>query len=203
MKIAIEGMDGVGKTTLAKYLCNKYELKYMSKPIKYLFNLTPGTDEYKYIDNEEIKIYNSDNSVLKTWLSGTGIIYALTQEGDYVLDRTYLSNFFWFGEKKTEKIFRTMIDLVGTPDITVILYASIETRMQRIANRDKNDRDLTDVEVAQFGYDKMSYFVRTFDIPYVAINTENKSIEEVVIETEKLLKEKNIVLRKRKDREER
>lgn len=203
MKIAIEGMDGVGKTTLANYLCDTYNLTYMSRPIKHLFNLKQGTDEYNYIDKEENKIYNCDNNVLKAWLSGMGNMYALMQEGDYVLDRTYLSNYFWAGDKKTEKIFKTMIDLVGTPDITVILYASIETRMKRIANRDKKDRDLTDVDAVKFGYDKMSHFVKTFDIPYVAINTENKSIEEVIKETERLLKEKNIILEKRKDREER
>lgn len=39
-----------------------------------------------------------------------------------------------------------MIDLVGTPDITVILYASIEIRMKRIASRDKKDIDLTDTD---------------------------------------------------------
>lgn len=203
MKIAIEGMDGVGKTTLANYLCKTYNLNYMSRPIKHLFNLKQGTEEYKYIDKEENKIYNCDNNVLKAWLSGMGNMYALMQEGDYVLDRTYLSNYFWAGDKETEKIFKTMIDLVGTPDITVILYASIETRMKRIANRDKKDRDLTDIDAAKFGYDKMSYFVKKFDVPYVAINTENKSIEEVIQETERLLKEKNIMLEKRKDREER
>ena len=26
-------------------------------------------------------------------------MYALIQEGDYVLDRTYLSNYFWAGDK--------------------------------------------------------------------------------------------------------
>lgn len=46
------------------------------------------------IDKEENKIYNCDNNVLKAWLSGMGNMYALIQEGDYVLDRTYLSNYF-------------------------------------------------------------------------------------------------------------
>ena len=203
MKIAIEGMDGVGKTTLAKYLCSKYNFSYMSRPIKHLFNLKPETQEYQYMDKEENKIYNCSNNVLKAWLSGLGNMYALMQDGDYVLDRTYLSNFFWAGDEETEKIFKTMIDLVGTPDITVVLYASIQTRMKRIASRDKTDKDLTDVDAIKFGYDKMSYFVRKFNIPYVAINTENKSIEEVIDETERVLKERKIELVPRKDREER
>lgn len=203
MKIAIEGMDGVGKTTLAKYLCSKYNYTYMARPIKHLFNLKPGTEEYQYIDKEENKIYNCNNNILKAWLSGLGNMYALMQEGNYVLDRTYLSNYFWSGDKETERIFQTMIDLVGMPDITIILFASIETRMRRIANRDKKDRDLTDVDAVKFGYDKMAYFVKKFKMPYIAINTENKSIQEVIEETEKRLKEKNIELISKKDKEER
>ena len=168
-----------------------------------MFNLKEGTNEYSYIDNQENIIYNSDNNILRAWLTGLGNLYSLMKEGNYILDRNYLSNFVWAGDEETEKIFQTMIDLVGVPDITVVLYASIETRMRRIANRDKTDRDLTDVDAIKFGYDKMSYFVKKFNIPYVAINTENKSIEEVIYETEKLLKERKIDLVPRKDREER
>ena len=203
MKIDIEGMDGVGKTTLAKYLVQKYNFDYIARPIKHMFNLKEGTNEYSYIDNQENIIYNSDNNILRAWLTGLGNLYSLMKEGNYILDRNYLSNFVWAGDEETEKIFQTMIDLVGAPDITVVLYASIETRMRRIANRDKTDRDLTDVDAIKFGYDKMSYFVKKFNIPYVAINTENKSIEEVIYETEKLLKERKIDLVPRKDREER
>lgn len=203
MKIAIEGMDGVGKTTLAKYFCEKYGFKYMARPIKHLFNLQKGTKEYEYIDKEENKIYNCDNNVLKAWLSGMGNMYALMQEGDYILDRTYLSNYFWAGDEETEKIFQIMIDLIGTPDITIVLYAGIKTRMERIAKRDNKDRDLTDVDAVKFGYDKMSYFVKRFNIPYIAINTENKSIEEVIEEAERMLKQKNIVLTSQMQREER
>ena len=202
MKVAIQGMDGVGKTTLAKFLCEKYDYKYMTRPIKHLFNLEQGTKEYDYIDQEENKIYNCDNNILKAWLSGLGNMYALMQDGNYVLDRTYLSNYFWAGDEKTEKIFETMINLVGLPDITIILYASPATRMQRKTKRDNNDRDLTDIDANKYGYDKMSYFVRRFNVPYVAINTEGKSAKEVFVETEKLLKEKGIKLESQRDRGE-
>lgn len=194
MKIAIEGMDGVGKTTLAKELCEKYNFKYIERPIKEMFGLERGTKEYEHIDMRENEIYDSNNLKLRAWLTGMGNIYALMQEGDYILDRSYLSNYFWAGNKETERIFETMIDLVGTPDLTVILFASTETRLNRISKRNGKDRDLGDLEVAQFGYDKMSYFVRKFKIPYVAINTENKTPEEVFRETESKIAEKGINL---------
>ena len=36
--IAIEGMDGVGKTTIAKMLAEDYSFKYIEKPLSYIFD---------------------------------------------------------------------------------------------------------------------------------------------------------------------
>ena len=34
IKIAIEGMDGVGKTTIAKRIANEYQMLYIEKPLE-------------------------------------------------------------------------------------------------------------------------------------------------------------------------
>ena len=37
MRIAVEGMDGSGKTTLCKILANRLGYEYVHKPFKFLF----------------------------------------------------------------------------------------------------------------------------------------------------------------------
>ena len=36
--IAIEGMDGVGKTTIAKRVAEDYNFKYIEKPLAYILD---------------------------------------------------------------------------------------------------------------------------------------------------------------------
>lgn len=37
--IAIEGMDGVGKSTIAKMIANDFKMKYIEKPLTNLFDI--------------------------------------------------------------------------------------------------------------------------------------------------------------------
>lgn len=180
MQIAIEGMDGVGKTTIAKKLAHDFKFMYVDKPLHYLL---PGTEEETYSELNNIlrKMYDLDDPVIKSWMIGLGNIYSCRnfKDKNIVLDRHLVSNYFWNGEKESDIVFKTMLNLIGTPDMTILLYASPETRKKRLYLRDKNDRDLTDPEIWVEGYDKMKDFLEKFNIPYVPINTENRSIEEV------------------------
>ncbi len=63
--------------------------------------------------------------------------------------------------------------------MTILLYASTKTRQERLALRDNKDRDLFDPEILVEGYEKMKKFLEEFNIPYIPINTENKTLEDV------------------------
>lgn len=184
MKIAIEGMDGVGKSTIAKMICDEYGYKFVEKPIVELFETDGCTNN---ISQTLSKIYGLDSDIVKAWFFGLGNIYTYQkhENEDLVIDRHFISNYFWNGSIKSNPVFKAMIDLIGTPDITVLLYASPETRIERIKQRDKNDKDLSDEEKQVFGYDKMINFAEEFNIPYVLINTENRTQEEVYEEVKK------------------
>ena len=80
-----------------------------------------------------------------------------------------------------------MIDLVGKPDITILLYASVNTRMERLYIRNQNDYDLTDPEKKVLGYDKMLDFLDKYELPYILIDTEGKTIDEVYSEVYKVV----------------
>ena len=51
MRIAIEGMDGCGKTTVSKILVEKLGYKYVDKPFKFLFeSLNINESQLKYLE---------------------------------------------------------------------------------------------------------------------------------------------------------
>ena len=188
-------MDGVGKTTIAKMLAEDYSFKYIEKPLSYIFDtkILSGNINLREISKN---IYNFNDEILKAWFFGLGNLYTILKyEGeDLIIDRHFVSNYFWNGNERSNRVFQVMIDLIGKPDLTVILYASPKTRMKRIYARNKNDYDLTDQEKQVDGYDKMIAFVNDFQIPYVIVNTENKSMDEVYQEVTNIIQD----LKKRK-----
>ena len=58
--------------------------------------------------------------------------------------------------------------------------------------RDENDPDLDDPDKQDDGYNKMIYFLEKFKLPYVVIDTENKSLSEVKEQVDYELKRINL-----------
>ena len=64
MRIAIEGMDGCGKTTVSKILVEKLGYKYVDKPFKFLFeSLNINESQLKDL---EWKLYETEDEALLT-----------------------------------------------------------------------------------------------------------------------------------------
>ena len=180
MLIAVEGMDGVGKTEISKHICEHHNFKFIEKPLHYFYNDGP---EEKYADlmNVARRMYNINDDVIMSWYIALGNIYAarMFRNEDVVIDRHLVSNYYWNGNSNTDPIFKVLIETSGVPDLTILLYASQQTRMERLARRDKNDPDLNDPEKKDDGYIKMVDFLKKFNLPHVIINTENMTLEEV------------------------
>ncbi len=94
--------------------------------------------------------------------------------------------------KQSEEIFNTQIKMFGKPDLTIILYASPEVRMKRISSRNPNDSDLKNENMMKNGYDKLLKFVKKYNYNYTLVNTDNLSIQEVIAECLKIIKENEI-----------
>ena len=180
MMIAVEGMDGVGKTTVAKYISEKYNFKFVEKPLHHFYS---DGAENNYADFMKVatRVYDIQDNAIKSWYFGLGNVYVSRMMADQniVVDRHLVSNYYWNGDLESEPIYKALIELSGTPDLTILLYATTETRMERLRKRNPNDPDLTDPDKKDDGYDKMLYFVEKFNQPYIVINTENKDLEEV------------------------
>ena len=180
MMIAVEGMDGVGKTEISKHICDNHEFTFIEKPLHYFYN---DGAEQKYADLMKVanRMYDIDDNVLKSWYIALGNIYVarMFKDEDIVIDRHLVSNYYWNGSIDSDPVFRALIETSGTPDLTILLYATPKTRMERIAKRDKNDPDLDDPEKKDDGYNKMISFLEKYNLPYLVIDTENITLDEV------------------------
>lgn len=188
MKIAIEGMDGVGKTTIAKELAKRNGFTYIGNAIHQLFGITDkDSSYYKMFQAKEDEIFlRSGNDILRAWLCSLGNIYTATQANakDIIVDRHILSNFQQNGTRENIEIYQTLLSLIGVPDMSVILYASPKVRLQRIYDRNANDKDLRDDTIKVDGYNGMIKFAQKFNMPHIVIDTEEKNIDDIVQEIE-------------------
>ena len=195
MKIAIEGMDGVGKTTIAQELAKRNNYTYIGNAIHQLFGITDkDSSYYKMFQSKEDEIFlRSGNDIIRAWLCSLGNIYTATQvkDKDIIVDRHILSNFQQNGTRENIKIYQTLLELIGVPDMSVILYASPEVRLERIYNRNKEDKDLMDKSIITDEYNRMIKFAEKFKMPYIVINTERKSIENIIQEIEEKVIKRN------------
>lgn len=180
MTIAVEGMDGVGKTTIAQYIAEKYNFDFIEKPLHYFYE-DDASNGYNDFMRVATKMYNVNDNFIKSWYFGLGNMYVgrMFADKDVVIDRHLVSNYYWNGDSESEIIYQALIGAIGVPDLTILLYAKTETRMERLRKRDPNDPDLTDPDKKDDGYAKMLYFIEKFNLPCIVIDTENKDLDEV------------------------
>ena len=178
--IAIEGMDGVGKTTVCKLLSEKLGYIFVTKPLHYLTD-SDDTNWPNYIRARDIA-NNSGNRDFSAWFYGLGNIftYEKFKDKNIVTDRHILSNYCWSGSMSNMDIYDLIIKKIGKPTLTVILYASADTLKKRLMKRDINDHDLKRLNHTEIVYEKMISFCELKHFPYIIITTDNLTPEQIV-----------------------
>ena len=188
--ISIEGLDGVGKTTVCNLLSEKTGFIYVEKPLKFLFN-----NKNTYI-NTRNKINKNSNRTLSAWFYGLSniFLYEKFRNSKIITDRHILSNYAWSGNEYNEDIFDLILKKIGHPNITVILYADKEIIYERLIKRNNFDKDLKKIKFHDFFYSKVVNFCKTKKIPYILINTNKLSpikISEKIIKEIKIFSDEN------------
>jgi len=189
MIVAIEGMDGAGKTTMCEYIEKKYKFINIEKPTKFLYEDEKGIIDYKeYYETLEM-IYKTD-ALTRTKFFGQGNIIAVTKypNSNIVLDRHLASNYYWNGNKNLYSYYEELIRQCGKPDITIFLYATPRTRYKRLKQRNWKDLDLKDSTIFEDGTEKHIEFLDHFNLNYQIINTNDKTIREVYREVDSIMK---------------
>lgn len=184
MIVAFDGLNGVGKTTMAKRFAKEFDYKYIERPIYKIFGINNNKPKgkYKIVQELENKIYNeNDNVVIKACLTGLGILYVQknSKNSRIVIDRHILSNFSYNGTKESLPLFEAFIKMGIYPDVSILLYADKEELVKRIKKRNPNDLDLVDIDIMFKSYENIIKFLKTYKLPSIIINTNNKTEEEV------------------------
>lgn len=180
MHIAIEGMDGVGKTSTARLLAESLGYKFVEKPLHYLFDNEECFSNYLRITNH---INSQDSSDVKAMFYGLGNLFLGQYFADknIVTDRHLASNYFWNSSKDNEKLFDFIVSKTGSPDITVLIYASPETRLKRIYGRNPEDTDINEVNLYPEAYNKMKCFLEKHKMEYFIVDNSDLTLDETVV----------------------
>ena len=192
MIITIDGLDGAGKSTLAKSLSEKLGYEYIDKPIYELFNVK-GDDNYLYDEIYHIQdlIYNkTDSNTLKSYFTGLSLLYIkeCMSDKNLIIDRGLLSAFAFNGDINSKPVFETLINLGVFFDAAIIVTVSNEERIKRIKKRNENDPDLGLDKIRNLRYDSMNQFILEHsELPCHTINTDNLTQEEVLDEALKYI----------------
>ena len=189
MIVAVEGMDGAGKTTLCSHIERTFNFINIDKPTKYLFMDDNGSIDYKRYYETLDMIYKSDDITRsKFFAKGNCIAVTKYPNNNIVLDRHLASNYYWNANKKLDKFFEELIKVCGKPDITIYLDATPQTRYKRLKARNLRDFDLNDQTIFADGKEKNIDFLERFGFNYRIVYTDNKSIKEVCREVDHILK---------------
>ena len=184
--ISIEGMDGVGKSTTCKLLAKKLGYKFVEKPLHLLFDKDEDSfEEYIRIRDQ---VNANPNRIFTSWFYGLGSIYMYERykNDNIVTDRHFASNYAWSGTKDNVEVYDLLIQKIGSPKLTVILYCPPEIIEQRLKERKQDDSDISKVKNSEAIYAKMIEFCKTKKMSYVVIDTSFLTPDEVV---ETILKE--------------
>lgn len=177
MLICFEGMDGVGKSSISSKVSQKLNIPLIEKPIKKLLGLSP--EQSREISN---RLYDSYSSNVQALYYLMGYLTSLedSKKSTLLMDRGILSTYYFSYNQENSVLFDTFINNYGTPDITFLLYASIDERIRRIKSRNGVDKDLKKDRLYTDDYSKYFEAINRYNIPYLLINTEKLSEEEVI-----------------------
>jgi deoxyguanosine kinase len=177
MYIAIEGVIGVGKTTLAR----KLQPAFQSKLLLEVFEENPFLSDF-YADRQRyafqtqmfflLSRYHQQRRAVPEALSGGGnLLSDYTFEKDALFARINLSG------DELEMYYRlheALAEKIPPPDLIVYLRASPEILMQRIAARDRPyERNMERAYIEQLHQGYESFFGETHQgAPVLTIDTD-------------------------------
>jgi deoxyguanosine kinase len=200
MYIAIEGVIGVGKTTLARLLQPIFKAQLVLE----VFEENPFLAEFygnreRYAFQTQIFFllsrYHQQNAVPRHLFNGDHIIADYTFEKDALFAGINLS-----GDELDvyHEVHEALAEKIPIPDLIVYLRASTEVLMQRIASRDRSyERDIERAYIDQLTFAYETFFgddhtgapvltIDTNDLNYIANPEDLKWVENRIRQVLKL-----------------
>jgi dTMP kinase len=185
MLIAIEGIDGSGKTTIARHLVNFLKRKGYDAV---LFR-EPSDSEYGRILRETKKRLNPEEELELFLLDREedvrrNITPALKAGKIVVMDRYYLSNIAYQSARGIDagKIKELNEKIAPKPDLVILLDVKPETGIERVRKRGK----LSPFEDLEYLKKVRESYLELADDRTIIVDAE-KPVEEVIKEVERII----------------
>lgn len=181
MYVAIEGVIGVGKTTLARLLQPAFNAEILLE----VFEENPFLSDF-YADRERYAFQTQIFFLLSRYHQQRRTVHELIEAGkDVFADYTFAKDalFARINLKGDEletyyRVHEALAEKIQKPDLLVYLQASTDTLMQRIALRDRPyERQMERSYIDELNHAYDDFFAKPFDhTPVLTINTDNLNI---------------------------
>ncbi len=181
MYVAIEGVIGVGKTTLARLLQPAFNAEILLE----VFEENPFLSDF-YADRERYAFQTQIFFLLSRYHQQRRTVHEILDTGKNLLaDYTFAKDalFAQINLKGDEldmyyKVHEALAEKIQKPDLLVYLQASTEALMQRIAFRDRpyeRQMERSYIDELNQAYDR--FFAKPFDhTPVLTIETDRLNI---------------------------
>jgi deoxyguanosine kinase len=181
MYVAIEGVIGVGKTTLARLLQPAFNAEILLE----IFEENPFLSDF-YADRERYAFQTQIFFLLSRYHQQRRTVHEIVSSGkDLLADYTFAKDalFAQINLKGDEldmyyKVHEALAEKIQKPDLLVYLQAGTDTLMQRIALRDRSyERQMERSYIDELNHAYDDFFSKPFDhTPVLTIETDNLNI---------------------------
>lgn len=187
MFIAIEGIDGAGKTSVAKKIAVNLGYSYKSQKALSTYMEIENDLYLNYCDNFRKNVNYDVNSMLMLYSLSC---YLAGSQDNVVCDRHLLTVYFWYGNEENFYMADAIYKMSRKPDITIVLNVSADTAIERIRNkRIKKEisesvylRDLEKAKRAGEFVQRVESFLSYFNLNYYVVDGNKKTVQEIVDE---------------------
>ena len=167
MYIAIEGVIGVGKTTLARLLQNTFEADVLLE----IFEENPFLSDF-YADRARYAFQTQIFFLLSRYHQQNSNVPKILGDGkNLIADYTFAKDALFAGINLQgdelnmyHKVHEALGEKIPKPDLLVYLQASTDTLMQRIALRDRSyERQMERAYIDELNQAYEKFFSKPFD----------------------------------------
>lgn len=184
MYIAIEGVIGVGKTTLARLLQSRFDAEILLE----VFEENPFLSDF-YADRSRYAFQTQMFFLLSRYRQQNSTVPEMVANGKNLLaDYTFAKDALFAGInlegdelEMYHKVHVALGEKIPKPDLIVYLQASTEVLMQRIAFRDRPyERQMERSYIDELNHAYEDFFSRPFDsVPILKIDTNPLNIIQI------------------------
>ncbi len=181
MYLAIEGVIGVGKTSLARLLAPVFEAQLLLE----VFEENPFLADF-YSDRQRYAFQTQIYFLLSRYRQHQMAVPAALANGSLIADYTFAKDALFAGLNLSGDelatyglVHRALAERIPTPDLIVFLRVETVAALARIASRDRSyERNMEPAYIAQLNQAYEAFFTDHAELPVLTVDTTKLNFVE-------------------------